>query len=33
MSCRTPVEAEDLEIIRAGGRLNWAGTKKGQKGA
>jgi len=33
MTCRTPVEAEDLEIIRAGGRLNWAGAKKGHPGA
>jgi aconitate hydratase len=33
VTCRTPVEAEDLEIIRAGGRLNWAGAKKGHPGA
>lgn len=28
--CRTPVDAEDIEIIRAGGRLRWAGKEKGE---
>ncbi len=33
LACRTPIESEDLQIIRAGGRLNWAGTKKARPGA